>query len=85
MPLASPTLVPVQRSLLGLGAQPCLGRAIGAPGNLEEGTMEKTGIPEGMGYLIIDVIAVVVLIAVLAWVTYKYRSYRKGRRDRPTD
>lgn len=47
--------------------------------------MEKSGIPEGMGYLIIDVVAVVVLIAVLAWGTYKYRDYRRGRRDRPTD
>lgn len=47
--------------------------------------MEKTGVPEGMGYLIIDVIAVVVLIAVLGWGVYKYRNYRSGRRDRPTD
>jgi len=29
----------------------------------EEVRMEKTGVPEGMGYLIIDVVAVVVLIA----------------------
>jgi len=47
--------------------------------------MEKTGVPEGMGCLIMNVVAVVVLIAVLAWATYKYRNYRKGRRDKPTD
>ena len=47
--------------------------------------MDKTGVPEGMGYLIIDVVAVVLLIAVLGWATYKYRNYRRGRRDRPTD
>ena len=51
----------------------------------EDVRMEKTGAPEGMGYLIIDVVAVVVLIAVLGWATYKYRNYRKGRRGRPTD
>ena len=43
-----------------------------------EGSMEATGVPEGMGYLIIDVVAVVVLIAVLAW-TYKCRNFRKGQ------
>lgn len=47
--------------------------------------MDKGIIPEGMGYLIIDVVAVVLLIAVMAWGSIKYAAFRKGRRDRPTD
>jgi hypothetical protein len=47
--------------------------------------MDKNIIPEGMGYLIIDVAAVVLLIAVLAWGSIKYRAYRRRRHDRPTD
>jgi hypothetical protein len=50
-----------------------------------ERRMEKNIVPEGMGYLIIDVVAVVALIAVLAWGTIKYNAFRKGKRNRPTD
>jgi hypothetical protein len=47
--------------------------------------MEKNIIPEGMGYLIIDVVAVVLLIAVMAWGAIKYAAFQKRKGGRPTD
>ena len=43
-------------------------------------------VPEGVGYLVMDVVAVVALVAALAWGVWRYRASRRGRgAARPTD
>lgn len=47
--------------------------------------MEKNGVPEGMGYLLMDVVGVLALVALMAWGVWRYRKTRRGAVNRPTD
>jgi heme/copper-type cytochrome/quinol oxidase subunit 2 len=38
---------------------------------------KSDGVPEGIGYLVMDVVAVVVLMAALAWGVWRYRASRR--------